>query len=59
MSKAPFPATTIIFEAMLTAGNEWQVMATFPTGQTKHIGGFKGEAEADLPPKRWTGLSCF
>jgi hypothetical protein len=46
MSKAPFPATTIIFEAMLTAGNEWQVMATFPTGKTKHIGGFKGEAEA-------------
>jgi hypothetical protein len=46
MSKAPFSATTIKFEAMLTAGNEWQVVATFSTGQTKHIGGFKGEAEA-------------
>jgi hypothetical protein len=46
MSNPPFPATTIKFEAMLKAGNEWQVVATFPTGQTKHIGGFKSEAEA-------------
>jgi hypothetical protein len=40
MSKAPLPATAIKFEAMVTAGNEWQVVATFPTGQKKHIGGF-------------------
>jgi hypothetical protein len=46
MSKAPFPATTIKFEAMLTAGNEWQVVATFTTGHKKQIGGFKSEAEA-------------
>ena len=31
---------------MLTAGNEWQVVATFPTAQKKQIGGFKSEAEA-------------
>jgi hypothetical protein len=46
MSKAPFPATTIKFGAMLTAGNEWQVVATFPIGPKKEIGGFKSEAEA-------------
>jgi hypothetical protein len=46
MSKAPLPATTIKFEAMLTAGNEWQVVATCPTAQKKQIGGFKSEAEA-------------
>jgi hypothetical protein len=46
MSKAPFPATTIKFEAMLTAENEWQVVATFPIGQKKQIGEFKSEAEA-------------
>jgi hypothetical protein len=46
MSKAPRPATTIKFEAMLAAGNEWQVVATFPTAQKKQIGGFKSEAEA-------------
>jgi hypothetical protein len=46
MPKAPFPATTIKFEAVLTAGNEWQVVATFPTGHKKQIGGFKSEAEA-------------
>ena len=46
MSKAPFPATTIKFEAILTAGNEWQVVATFPHSQKKQIGGFKSEAEA-------------
>jgi hypothetical protein len=46
MSNTPFPATTIKFEAMLKAGNEWQVVATFPTGQEEHIGGFKSEAEA-------------
>jgi hypothetical protein len=31
---------------MLAAGNEWQVVATFPTAQKKQIGGFKSEAEA-------------
>jgi hypothetical protein len=46
MPKAPLPATTIRFEAVLTAGNEWQVVATFPTAQKKQIGGFKSEAEA-------------
>jgi hypothetical protein len=46
MSNPPFPATTIKFEAMLTAGNEWQVVATFPIGPKKEIGGFKSEAEA-------------
>jgi hypothetical protein len=46
MPKAPFPATTIKFEAVLTAGNEWLVVATFPTGHKKKIGGFKSEAEA-------------
>jgi hypothetical protein len=46
MSKAPLPATTIKFEAILTAGNEWQVVATFPTAQKKQIGGFKSETEA-------------
>jgi hypothetical protein len=35
MSKAPLPATTIKFEAILTAGNEWQVVATFPISQKK------------------------
>jgi hypothetical protein len=34
MSKAPRPATTIKFEAMLAAENEWQVVATFPTAQS-------------------------
>jgi hypothetical protein len=48
MSKALFPATTIRFEAVLTVGNEWQVVATFPTAQKKQIGGFKSEAEAVL-----------
>jgi hypothetical protein len=46
MSKAPRPATTIKFEAMLAAGNEWQVVATFPTAQKKQISWFKSEAEA-------------
>jgi hypothetical protein len=46
MSKAPFPATAIRFEAVLKAENEWQVVATFPTGQKQHIAGFKSEAEA-------------
>jgi hypothetical protein len=46
MSKAPFPATTIKFEAMLKAANEWQVVATFPTGQKQHIAGLKNETEA-------------
>jgi hypothetical protein len=46
MSKAPFPATTIKFEALLKTANEWQVVATFPTGQKQHIAGFKSEAEA-------------
>lgn len=46
MSKAPFPATTVKFEAMLKAGIEWQVVATYPTGQKEHIGGFMSEAEA-------------
>jgi hypothetical protein len=46
MPKATFPATTIKFGSMLTAGNEWQVVATFPTGHKKQIGGFKSEAEA-------------
>jgi hypothetical protein len=31
---------------MLKAGTEWQVVATYPTGQKEHIGGFKSEAEA-------------
>jgi hypothetical protein len=43
MPKALFPATAIKFEA---AVNEWQVMATFPTGQKQNIAGFKSEAEA-------------
>jgi hypothetical protein len=46
MPKAPFPATTIKFEAVLTAENEWQVVATFPTAQKKQIGRFKSEPEA-------------
>jgi hypothetical protein len=46
MSKAPLPATAIKFEAMLRAGNEWQVLATFPTSQKKQMGGLKSEAEA-------------
>jgi hypothetical protein len=46
MSKAPFPATAIRFEAVLKAENEWQVVATFPTGQKQHIAGFRSEAEA-------------
>jgi hypothetical protein len=46
MPKAPFPATTIRFEAVLKAENEWQVVATFPTGQKQHIAGFRSEAEA-------------
>ena len=46
MSKALFPATAVKFEAMLTAANEWQVVATLPTGQRQHIAGFKSEAEA-------------
>jgi hypothetical protein len=33
MSKAPFPGTAIRFEAVLKAANDWQVVATFPTGQ--------------------------
>ena len=44
--KTPLPATTIKFEAILTAGNDWQVVATFPTSQKQQIGGFKSEAEA-------------
>jgi hypothetical protein len=47
MSKAPLPATTIKFEAMLAAGNKWQVVATFlATARKKQIGGFQSEAEA-------------
>jgi hypothetical protein len=46
MSKAPFPATTIRFEAVLKAANDWQAVATFPTGQKQNIGGFKSDAEA-------------
>jgi hypothetical protein len=44
MSKVPFPATAIRFEAVLKVKNEWQVVATFP--QKQHIAGFKSEAEA-------------
>jgi len=46
MSKAPFPATAIGFEAVLKAENEWQIVTTFPTGQKEHIAEFKSEAEA-------------
>jgi hypothetical protein len=46
MSKAPFPATAIRFEAVLKVENEWQVVANFPTGQKQHIAGFTSEAEA-------------
>lgn len=53
MSKAPFPATTIRFEAVLKVENEWQVVATFPTGQKEHIAGFMSEAEA----MTWIGSS--
>jgi hypothetical protein len=33
--------TTTKFEAVLTAGNEWRVVATCPIGPKKEIGGFK------------------
>ena len=43
----PYPATTIKFEAApLKAGNEWRVVATYPTGEQEQIVGFANEAEA-------------
>jgi hypothetical protein len=42
-----FPATTIAFEAVpLKVGTQWQVVATYPTGQKEQIGGFKDRTEA-------------
>jgi hypothetical protein len=48
MSNTPsFPATTITFEAIpLKVGTDWQIVATYPTGQKEQIVEFKNQDEA-------------
>jgi hypothetical protein len=60
MSTPIFPATTIKFEALpLDAGDNWQVVATLPTGQQEQIGEFNNQAEALAwigSPKCWAWM---
>jgi hypothetical protein len=57
LGKPNFPATTIKFEPLpVNIGAEWQVVVTYPTGETEHVGGFGSETEA----LDWIGsAACF
>jgi hypothetical protein len=57
LGKPNFPATTIKFEPLpVKIGAEWQVVVTYPTGETEHVGGFGSETEA----LDWIGsAACF